>query len=75
MIEFRASRPLRFEDTKRIRSPEMKPEKFRDFRETGAWTERMPDSVKLFLILVELYCYFVTFSLVFLRTIVLFPQV
>ena len=30
--KFRASRRLRFEDTKRI----MSPEKFRDFRETGA---------------------------------------
>ena len=29
--KFRASRRLRFEDTKRI----MSPEKFRDFRETG----------------------------------------
>ena len=31
---FRASRRLRFEDTKII----MSPEKFRDFRETGPWT-------------------------------------
>ena len=28
---FRASRPLRFEDTKRIRSPEMRPERFGTF--------------------------------------------
>ena len=33
--KFRASRRLRFEDTKRIMSPEIPvPEKFRDFRET-----------------------------------------
>ena len=32
--KFRASRRLRFEDTKRI----MSPEEFRDFRETGPWS-------------------------------------
>ena len=35
--KFRASRRLRFEDTKRI----MSPEKFRDFRETGPRTRTM----------------------------------
>ena len=34
--KFRASRRLRFEDTKRIRNT---PETFRDFRETGPWFE------------------------------------
>ena len=40
IAKFRASRRLRFEDTKRIMSPEIHPntpEKFRDFRETGPW--------------------------------------
>ena len=38
--KFRASRRLRFEDTKKIRSPEYTSEKFRDFRETGPFSER-----------------------------------
>ena len=37
--KFRASRRLRFEDTKRI----MSPEKFRDFRETGPRVERLSE--------------------------------
>ena len=43
--KFRASRRLRFEDTKRIVSPE----KFRDFRETGP----RPDFLRTF----PLYCF------------------
>ena len=35
--KFRASRRLRFEDTKSIMSPENAPEKFRDFRGTVLW--------------------------------------
>ena len=38
-VKFRVSEQLRFEDTKRI----MSPEKFRDFPETGPWScERSP---------------------------------
>ena len=35
--KFCASRRLRFEDTKRIMSPEMRAKKSRDLRETGPW--------------------------------------
>ena len=53
-VKFRASRRLRFEDTKRIKSPEITPEKFRDFREKSetarGWNEtskRLFPQVKL----------------------------
>ena len=35
MAKFCASRRLRFEDTERLMSLEMRPKKFRDFRDTG----------------------------------------